>query len=99
MEHQKLQINVRNVNLEAYWDFDVENQECLLCHKNLSDTTLKELEDATIDNKIIICKCNHGFHDSCLESWKKTGNTFCPKDNSDLITIGVANNTMVVKNN
>jgi hypothetical protein len=97
MEHRKLEVNISNVNLEAYWNFDVDDQQCGLCHKDLSNTTLDELTSGNIDNKIVICKCNHGFHSSCLNLWKKTGNTFCPKDKSNLTVVGFCDNTMVTK--
>ena len=73
-----IKLTLRKLKAVATWNYTSENQECLLCKKDL----MVPVKDQS-NNKVIINECNHGFHTSCINKWFNDGNTImCPDFNT-----------------
>lgn len=81
--HKKLPIKLKNMSVQAYWSLDLNSQVCKLCQKHLMNATQEEIENRSINNTMIVGKCGCGFHKRCMDQWLKSGNKFCPVDNSN----------------
>ena len=51
------------------------NTECVICKKNLSETSIAE--EHLLTSSVKIGACGHGFHSICIEDWIKNNRT-CP---------------------
>lgn len=82
-QHARIPIKVKDMSVQAYWSLDLKDPNCGLCHKHLMNATQEEIESRNITNKVVIGKCQHGFHEECLNEWIKTGSKHCPTDHTD----------------
>ena len=83
MSTPQIKTRVKNSEIEAYWSLNLDNTHCPLCKRDLADITKDNIEKSDPNNKIIVGKCNHGLHDSCIYNWIKSGNNTCPIDRTD----------------
>jgi len=71
------EIRVRNIQMTAFWHYDVDNRDCPICHKDLQKPTNQAFQRRLIQNNVTIGQCNHGVHRDCIERWK-IDNRNCP---------------------
>ena len=76
----KGKLTLTSMHVVATWEYDVENQDCALCHHDLMTPVLvTKNNQTTYENDVSIGSCKHGFHVPCVNSWIKCGNNSCPK--------------------
>lgn len=84
----KGKLTLTSMHVVATWEYDVDNQECTLCHRDLMTpipVTNTNINGQTNNNKpryendVSVGTCRHGYHVSCINSWVKNGNNSCPK--------------------
>jgi RING-box protein 1 len=77
---------VLKCNAVAMWVYDSVTDSCSICKNPLREACIKcQADQETFDQnkcKKVVGKCNHCYHEHCIEGWVKKQNT-CPLDNSD----------------
>lgn len=72
-----------DVVVASYGEKNVKyEKECIICKRDLIDPSYEILSDnknMTCENKIMIGKCGHMFHNECLKNWLKNCEC-CPID-------------------
>ncbi len=71
------EVRIKQIDMVAFWQHDVENSTCPICHKDLLVPTNQAYEQRMIRNNIAIGECRHGVHADCIDRWKLTNNN-CP---------------------
>jgi hypothetical protein len=74
----KIKLSLVSLKIVATWKYTTENQECLLCKKDL----MMPIQDSC---NVTISGCNHGFHATCLKNYKQFDDT-CPYCSEKWIT-------------
>ena len=72
--------NIRKVRLVAVKKPASENMECELCKLHLNRPSTEDIQNKTYRSSIVIGKCKHGFHESCIRKWQRDGSSICPVD-------------------
>lgn len=72
-----VKLSMSSMRIVAKWHYTCENQECLLCHKNLM-FPIQEPDTNKLNSDVIIGTCQHGFHALCINKWTSQKNTECP---------------------
>ena len=75
MKNCKVKIN--SLNIVATWNYDTLNDDCPLCRKHLMAPTQLDIDNKCIKNNIVIGKCQHAYHKSCIDTWLKNKNLSC----------------------
>jgi len=71
---------VNKLRVVATWEYATENIDCVLCHQDLMlPIAVPENNKVTYVSDVIVGKCNHGYHASCIKSWLNHGNKNCPQ--------------------
>ena len=61
----------------ALWNYDTENKDCFVCHKDLMIPV--QVKDSTqMSSDVMIGPCKHGFHTVCIQDLIQT-NKKCPQ--------------------
>ena len=59
------------------WKFNLnKNMDCAVCYNSLSSNSVSDLQQGK-DSRIVIAKCGHAYHRSCIDPWIKQ-NPRCP---------------------
>ncbi len=72
-----MSFQIESIKVACVWHYDVENQICPICNKNLMDPSQKNISNSTINTNVTIGECNHGIHYDCMVAWR-TSNVSCP---------------------
>lgn len=80
----KIKLTLSSIRVVALWNYNTENTDCTLCHRDLMSSIPiedinKSINRNRCDNDVIIGTCKHGYHSTCIRSWLKHGNVTCPK--------------------
>lgn len=71
-------IQIKKWNLVAFWRWTIESDMCAICRAPVLDSCLKcETEGKADDCVIVWGRCNHSFHNCCMEKWIQKSNR-CP---------------------
>jgi hypothetical protein len=76
-------ISVKSLHIcGSYTSADGANSDdkCQLCKQPLTAPAPADLHRGTLAVRILIGKCKHCFHKSCIESYRQAGNESCPTD-------------------
>lgn len=106
------QIMLSKLNLITQWELKLDSRTCELCRSSLDTHPAQVLQTKTngqvfVENKIVVGKCGHKFHKSCVDSYMKTGLNVCPTDQQPWTTdrylesgmhIGVVKKTNISEN-
>lgn len=74
------QLRINNLNIVALWNFNsnvVSNKTCSLCRNNLMAPTQTEIDKKNIKNTVVVGKCKHAYHESCMNKWLSDSNVSC----------------------
>ena len=83
-ESQNKCVKVKKWNAVIYWSYNIENDQCSICHNSISLNCINcELEPSTTNP----CTptwgvCGHAYHFHCITKWLKNRST-CPLDDSE----------------
>jgi len=95
----KIKLTLTSMRVVATWDYDTENSECTLCHRDLmTPVMITENDKPKYVNDVSISQCKHGFHTSCIYGWLKNKNTCCPKCKTTWKTDKNVNSSVYVYN-
>jgi len=84
----KGKLTLTSMRVVTTWEYDVDNSECTLCHRDLmvpipvtntNINTQTKNSHPRYENDVSVGTCHHGYHVSCINSWVKSGNNCCPK--------------------
>lgn len=75
--HPKVKLSLSKLHVVATWKYKCENQECMICHKDLM-LPVQESRTNKIDSDVTIGTCNHGFHTVCINTWLSKKIISCP---------------------
>ena len=73
------EMKLTGLNMFGYYEPKSQNKTCEICRKSLLDISENLQKNTVLTNSIssspniLIGKCDHGFHKSCMEQWKKSG--------------------------
>lgn len=67
---------IKKIHLHCTWSLDAYNENCSICRSHTVIIDDDEDDDDNDDN-IVIGKCGHVFHETCIYSWVKVKNV-CP---------------------
>lgn len=73
----QVKLTLTNLKVVGTWKYKSENQECMLCHKDLM-LPVQEPDSTKINGDVTIGTCKHGFHAVCINSWLIKKNISCP---------------------
>jgi len=60
MVDNKIQIKVKDSNLNVFWELDIKNKECPICKKSFYENNSGPIE---------ISQSNHAVFQKCLKDW------------------------------
>ena len=55
---------IKKIYLHGTWSLNTYNEECSICRNHIINI------DET-NNGIVVGKCGHAFHETCINSWIK----------------------------
>lgn len=65
----KARITLDSLNIVATWEYNTDNASCTLCNNDLMSAIPANINNKkTYVNNIIVGICNHGFHETCIDS-------------------------------
>jgi len=73
----KVKLTLTNLKVVASWRYNSENQDCMICHKDLM-MPVQESGTRKINGDVTVGACNHAFHTVCINSWLIKKNISCP---------------------
>jgi len=73
----KIKLSLNNIKVVATWNYNVESQDCKLCHRDLM-VPVQEAGSNKLNGDVVIGNCRHGFHTVCINSWLMKKNVSCP---------------------
>lgn len=85
-DQKTIKLDLVSMNIMTSWEyekFDITKGLCGQCHNELMEPSLEGIKTENYENIIILCKCNHWFHEECF---KKTPGISCPIDKTPWIT-------------
>lgn len=94
------QLRINNLNIVASWSFNsnaVSNKTCPLCRNNLMAPTQTEIDRKNIKNIIVVGKCKHAYHESCMSKWLSDSNVSCVTCKTEWKPIKNSISTAVIK--
>ena len=76
-QQPKVKLTLTNLKVIASWRYNSENQDCMICHKDLM-MPVQESGTRKINGDVTVGACNHAFHTVCINSWLIKKNISCP---------------------
>jgi hypothetical protein len=73
----KPKLILTKLNMVATWEYNLDDPECKLCHKDLM-TPVQEPNNNILNADVIVGTCEHAFHSVCMDAWCRKGNMSCP---------------------
>jgi len=73
----KVKLTLGKMRVLTTWEYNSDNTDCKLCHKDLT-VPVNETGSDRINGNVMIGICNHGFHSVCINAWIDRGNVSCP---------------------
>lgn len=84
-KQDKKVVTIRKLRLVAQWSYDVQNDQCAICHNSIEIPCIKcEAEPARLAEKCTIAwgTCQHCYHAHCILDWLRKRST-CPLDDQE----------------
>lgn len=72
-------------------DISLNNDICIICYESLNNCNNTNNNNTNNNMAFSIPECGHTFHQSCINSWFRQGNSKCPLCNDTGVSINVNN--------
>ena len=77
-----LHVELERLDLCGSWKYKFKQEtedKCMICRQNIMAITPEDIKKKYLLSNILIGKCGHAFHKSCMTQYKKL-NVSCPID-------------------
>ena len=68
---------IKSMHIPATWAHDVPTSICAICRCNINIPSLTR-QDKNQSSNIVIGRCQHSYHEDCINKWIESSNKHCP---------------------
>jgi hypothetical protein len=78
-------IKIKSLKIQGMYTFtngSCTDDKCSLCKQCLTGPSFDDLQREMLNVQVVMGKCDHCFHKSCMEAWQDKGFMTCPIDST-----------------